>query len=219
MTAARRKRPARRRGRPVSRANIDIREQLLDAATHEFAERGVAASTMTSIAVRVGVTPAMVHYYFRNRRQLLDAVVDERLARFVTGVWAPVGTHDAPAALVRGLVNRIVEGAAARPWLPPLWIREVVSEGGQLRERALKHLPVEQMARVAEGVRAAQQAGVVHGDIDPRLLFLSIIGLTLLPLATTAIWRRVPATAGIDSRDIARHATALLLHGLIRSPT
>src|SRR5512135_1986598 len=65
------------------------REQLLDAATTLFAERGIAATTVAQIAAQVGVTSAMVHYYFKTRDQLLDAVVDERIMRFTAAVWDP----------------------------------------------------------------------------------------------------------------------------------
>ncbi len=74
--------PRRARGRPAVAAEIGTREALLDAAVALFAEQGVGATTSAEIAARAGVTPAMVHYHFRNRERLLDAVVDERLARF-----------------------------------------------------------------------------------------------------------------------------------------
>ena len=44
------------------------------------------------------------------------------------------------------------------------------------------------------------------------MLFRS--GLTLLPLATTHIWRALPGAADIDTDTLVRHVTALLGHGL-----
>jgi AcrR family transcriptional regulator len=67
-----------------------MRGQLLDLATELFAARGVAATTIAHIAQRAGVTPAMVHYYFKSRDQLIDAVVLERIVPVIGFVWAPV---------------------------------------------------------------------------------------------------------------------------------
>ena len=107
------------------------REQLLDAATTLFAERGIASTTVAQIAEHVGVTSAMVHYYFKTRDQLLDAIVEERIMRFTAIVWETFSGSEAdPVALVKGLVARIIKACDTMPWLPPLWIREIVNEGG-----------------------------------------------------------------------------------------
>ncbi len=191
------------------------REQLLDAATTLFAERGIAATTVAQIAERVGVTSAMVHYYFKNRDQLLDAIVEERIMRFTAMVWESfTGSETDPIALVKGLVARIIRACDAMPWLPPLWIREIVNEGGLLREKTLQHIPLDRQRQFAECIRAGQKRGEVNKGIDPRLLYMSIVGLTLLPMAAAKIWSRIPILDGVGRDDLARHVAALLMHGL-----
>jgi AcrR family transcriptional regulator len=54
------------------------RTRLLDAALALFARQSIAETTLGAIAKEAGVTPAMVHYYFRTRDQLLDVLIDER---------------------------------------------------------------------------------------------------------------------------------------------
>src|SRR5215468_11730852 len=98
----------RARGRPASASQIGSRDALLDAAVTLFAEQGVAATSSAGIAARAGVTPAMVHYHFRSRERLLDAVVDERLARFPARVFAALApTHASAAALIETIVRRV----------------------------------------------------------------------------------------------------------------
>ena len=93
------------------------------AAVELFAEQGVAGTTVAEIAARAGVTSAMVHYYFKTKDQLLDAVVEEKLIgqfiAFIAGGMAEKAAE--PSALTEGLVLRIVEGSDRMPWLPPLW--------------------------------------------------------------------------------------------------
>jgi AcrR family transcriptional regulator len=180
-----------------------------------FAEHGVAGTTSARIATTAGMTPAMVHYYFINRQRLLDAITEERLLRAVMSVWAPVSesTERAPE-LVRGLVQRILRAAELQPWLPSLWLREIVQERGQLRERMLRRLPLAQVETFVATVTAAQRRGEINPAITPRLLVLSMLGLTLLPLATRKSWRRVPLLRDIGREELARHAEALLLQGL-----
>lgn len=202
-------------GQSSGPAAKDTREQLLDAATALFAEQGIATTTLAQIAAHVGVTSAMIHYYFKTRDQLLDVIVEERIKTFIAFVWDPIaGTGDDPFALVQGLVSRIIRGAELMPWLPPLWIREISNEGGQLREKIFQHLPFDKFKEFGECIAAAQQRGIVNGGLDPRLLYLSIIGLTVFPLATAQIWKQIPSLEGLNTEQLARHATSLLMHGL-----
>lgn len=245
--------PARRPGRPPRPDNAAARANLLDLATQLFAAQGVAATTIANIAQRAGVTPAMLHYYFKSRDQLIDAVVLERIVPVIGFVWAPVplegggpaiggpaiggpaiggpGALPDPAAAARGfiteVVGRVVQSATEKPWLPSLWMHEVVNEGGQLRDRVLRHLPSDRLQAFAGLIAECQRRGAITPGVEPRLVFLSILGLTLLPLATSNLWRRIwqddPVAQSIDNEAIAAHAIAMLTGGLfapaLPSPT
>ncbi|CAB3626065.1 TetR family transcriptional regulator [Achromobacter marplatensis] len=220
----------RRPGRPARPDNAAMRARLLEIATGLFALQGVAATTIAHIAQRAAVTPAMVHYYFKSRDQLIDAVVQERVLPVIGYVWAPVpvalDASQDPAAAARGflaeIVKRIVQSATQQPWLPSLWMHEVVNEGGQLRERVLPHLPSDRLQAFAGMIGQAQRQGAITPGVEPRLVFLSILGLTLLPLATSNLWRRIwqgdAQAQAIDTEAIAAHAIAMLTGGLFSPP-
>lgn len=200
---------------PSAKGDETTREQLLDTATTLFAEQGIAATTIAQIAAHVGVTSAMVHYYFKTRDQLLDAIVDERVMRFDAFVW-DMFTESAvdPLTLIKELVDQIFKGCDMMPWLPSLWIREIVNEGGLLREKILQRISSDRQKKFIEFIATGQERGELNKDIDPRLLFMSIIGLTLLPLAAAKVWNRIPALEGLGKDDLAQHVIELLMHGI-----
>jgi AcrR family transcriptional regulator len=138
-------RTRRRPGRPAATRGATAREQLLSAAIELFAQRGVAGTTFSMIASRTGLTPAMLHYYFKDREQLLDAVVHERMAPIIARVWNPIVASDTPTELVRGLVGRLLDGITRLPSIPSLWIRDVLHEGGLLRTRVVRHVPMDKV--------------------------------------------------------------------------
>jgi AcrR family transcriptional regulator len=201
----------RMRGRRPA-ADLDMRERLLACATQLFGEQGIAATTMAQIAESAGVTSAMVHYYFTNREKLLDAVVEERIAPSIAFVWESADSELAqdPRALVEELVGRLFDVTARSPWLPPLWLREIVNEGGLLRERMLKRLPVEQLQRFAVRIGDAQREGSVNAELEAPLLFISILALVMLPLATSRLWQRVRGFPKFERDALHRHVSALL---------
>ena len=214
---ASRPRPVRAKRRRPGRPPADqpnLRERLLDAAVDCFTTAGIAPASLRSIAVAAGVTPAMVHYYFGSKEKLLDAFLAERLVPRVAELAASVrSAGDDPRALVAAFVRGLHAIVRRNPWWPSLWIREVIAENGALRdfivERVAAHVPLVLAARFA----ALQKEGAINPDVDPRLLVVSLVGLTMFPLAAQPIWRRVFDARDIDIAALERHTLALLDHG------
>jgi len=204
--------PVRRRGRP---ADSDARGRLLDTAIALFAERGIANTTVAQIAAAGRVTSAMVHYWFDTRERLLDAVVDERLAPLFHYIWDAVESgRGTPIELVEQIVRRMFEVTGKAPWLPSLWLREVVNEGGLLRERVLRRIPP-RVAAFAQTLARAKQRGALNADIEPSLVFISILALVMLPQAAARIWQRINPTLKLERAGLERHVHALLMGGLV----
>ncbi|HPT17671.1 MAG TPA: TetR/AcrR family transcriptional regulator [Kiritimatiellia bacterium] len=197
-----------------------VRARLLDASVRLFAEQGVAGTTVAEIAAAAGVTSAMVHYYFKTKDQLLDAVVAEKLVGEFIAFVADAIARDAsdPLALAERLVWRIVEASDAMPWLPPLWVREVISEGGALREKLIRRVDLGKPERFKAALASAQRAGRVNPGIHPQLTFMSIMALTMLPLSMAKDWDRIPLIGRVSKQDLGRHVVALLKHGLTAAP-
>lgn len=193
----------------------DQREGLLDAALACFVRQGIAATSLRDIAAEAGVTPALVHYYFGDKPQLQQAVMAERLLPVVAQLREPVAQAGGDvAALVAGFVHGVGAVVARHPWLPTLWVREVLCEGGALRGMLLEQvgplLPKMMVARFIE----AQQQGKLNPDLDPRLLMVSLIGLTFFPLASAPIWRSLFGADDIDFNELRRHTLVLMDRGL-----
>lgn len=206
----------RARGRRPTAETADLRATLLDAALACFVRGGIGATSLRDIATEAGVTPALVHYYFGDKAQLQEAVVTERLLPVVARMRAPVmqaGDGDI-AGLVAGFVQGIGTVVGEHPWLPTLWVREILCEGGALREVMIRQVGPLLPTMMAGRFAAAQQAGQLNPDLDPRLLMVSLIGLTMFPLASAPIWRQLFGADDIDFNDLRRHTLVLLDRGL-----
>ncbi|HEU4759888.1 MAG TPA: helix-turn-helix domain-containing protein [Dehalococcoidia bacterium] len=54
------------------------RQHILDASLRLFSERGFARTTVRDIARQAGITDAAIYYHFQSKRELLEALVEER---------------------------------------------------------------------------------------------------------------------------------------------
>ncbi|MFC3717053.1 TetR/AcrR family transcriptional regulator [Luteimonas soli] len=201
-------------GRPVGKP-ADQRERLLDAAIACFVRQGISATSLRAIASEAGVTPALLHYYFGDKKQLVDALVEERMLPAFAVVRGRVeAAGDDVADTVAAFVCGVTEAMKARPWWPQLWVREVLCEGGALRDLLVTRVAPQITRTIADRFAAAQARGEMNADLDPRLLMTSLVGLTLLPAAGAPIWRTLFDAEDLGLDDVRRHAIALLDRGL-----
>ena len=209
---------ARKPGRPTgSGRGPEQRARLLDAALALFARQGIVETTLGQVAREAGFTPAMMHYYFKTRDQLLDVLIDERFLPLRAKLSGSFQAHpDDPVASITLLVQRLVEVAGEYPWFPSLWIREVISEGGLLKQRMHERFGDANQKSGIAYIEKWQNEGKLNAQLEPTLVFLSVIGLAILPLATSSMWRNDPARRKLTADDIARHAVALLTQGVAR---
>lgn len=197
----------------------DLREKLLDAALACFARHGIAATSLRAIATEAGVNPALLHYYFGDKAQLQEAMVTERMLPAFAIVRERVqAAGDDVAATVAAFVCGLTETMRQHPWWPQLWVREVLCEGGALRDLLTTRVAPELARTIAARFAAAQARGELNADLDPRLLMTSLIGLTLFPVAGAPIWRRIFDADELDLDDVRMHAIALLDRGLELKP-
>jgi AcrR family transcriptional regulator len=78
------------------------REAILDAARDAFLEEGFAATSMSTIAARVGGSKATLYTYFKSKEDLFDAYVKRHCAWQRDAMYAlPADGEDIEAALKR----------------------------------------------------------------------------------------------------------------------
>ncbi|HEY5776460.1 MAG TPA: TetR/AcrR family transcriptional regulator, partial [Xanthomonadales bacterium] len=123
--------PERARGRPVDTDQQDLKKQILDTAEELFADNGYAATSIRQIADRSGVNPALVHYYFGQKKLLLQSVME----RAIEPLGAAIAKmKDGPDATPEVIAHLLISMAAKHPNMPRLLIREVFLPGGEMQQ-------------------------------------------------------------------------------------
>jgi TetR/AcrR family transcriptional regulator len=206
----------RARGRPQI-GSKDHREALVDAARDQFAARGVAGSSLRQIAQKAHVTPALAHYYFADKAGLLQAVLSERVRPLVGAVRSAVELRsEDPAAAIACFVQQYIAVATRNAWLPQLLLREVLSEGGAMREAFQTSVAQPMTAFLTTLVQRGQQSGVIRSDLSAERIVLSLMALCIFPFIAR---ESVAAVLGLDmspagAPELTLHTMALLHSGL-----
>ena len=171
-------------GRPQQDpAQPGVRERLIRAAAQLVAERGYSATSIREIAAAADVTPAMIAYYFDDKRGLLEAILDHAFEQLVRGVQQLATEDDAAdGPFVARFVPLYLRAVTREPWIPQFLLREVFSADTPVRERFIERF-ARRVAVVVPAVFAREiESGRLRRDLDPQLTLLSLIGMCVFPL-------------------------------------
>jgi AcrR family transcriptional regulator len=83
----------RYRGRPQLRPDDETRQIIYEAARHEFAASGYAATSTETVARRAGVSTKTLYRLIPNKETLFEAMVSDRLERFLRDVNLHADDH------------------------------------------------------------------------------------------------------------------------------
>lgn len=141
------------------------RERIVRAALDVFLDRGYQKTTMADVAGAAGVSLGAVYQYFRDRSDLVAAIVQAGLQQMLTRVDVEWRISDGPEGLERILANYAAAFEQA-PGVARVWEEacQVDAEMAAVR-RQLTHL----FERgVEEELKRAGRARRLRPGVDPR---------------------------------------------------
>jgi len=150
--------------------------QIIDIATQEFVEKGLAGARIDEIAGRS--TKRKIYYYFEGKDELYRAVLERAYRRVRESEQTVDVTSGTAAEALRRLIEHDVHYHSQHSELVRLVMNENIHRAEHLKQ--IKDLP-DANARVIETLRGIIDRGVAEGafrpDIDPVDLHLNMTAL------------------------------------------
>ena len=170
----------------------DAEQRILQAARRVFVRRGTGGARMGEIAAEAGVNQALLHYYFRSKDRLAQAVFRDAAARLLPAVVQLLGSDASIEAKVEGFVHLYIDSVRESPFLPGYVLAELHHHPERLR--ALQEAAGVEPARVAGALLArlgaqlaARAAEGTLRPIAPQQFVLNLIALTVFPFVARPV--------------------------------
>jgi len=211
------KKKVRGKGRP-GKATLTVgKDALIDKACELLQKMPPSQITNAAVAREAGVDPSLIRYYFKTRSALLLATfvrATESYQKFLEEESARC--DNTPAGQLCARVSALFRLTNTYPYYHDLIIEEIAEMKDAKARKVLQALTEDRMgmyeAIVARGISEGQ-----FKDIDPRLMFVAIIGMchfftkgsNIIKLALNS--REIPESLSQDYRKL---VCDLLLHGI-----
>lgn len=193
---------------PATAPRGDGRERVLREAVRLFGESGFAGTSVRAVAAAAGVSPGNVMHHF-GTKDALRLATDERVLGMLSA-----SLKAAAQAVVEGGdpgdVAELVGDPGVRGYL-----RRVLLEGGE----AGRHLVVELVDLVRQGLDRADAEGRVRPETDLEYASVQVIALTVGPMLLGPLLPGFEAKTSPEEVACRAAADIATLHeGLLRSP-
>lgn len=152
----------------VTEAHLQARrQQILDAATECFAEKGFHQTTMHDICQLAELSPGAVYRYFSSKEEIIEAMVEERRRQGIELMKAAGERNDTVQALdeLARLFFAKLEDPKGCALDIALWSE--AASNPAVRERLREYNRAVRSA-FAEIVSGLQDSGVVNPSLDPE---------------------------------------------------
>ncbi|MDR3467695.1 MAG: TetR/AcrR family transcriptional regulator [Xanthobacteraceae bacterium] len=202
-----------RRGRPRARPDEETRAIILDAARREFAASGFAAACMEAVARRAGVSTKTLYRLIPSKAGLFEAMITERIDRFVSEVrLRACEGGDVAAALRDALIacgELVLDGEVIALQ------RMILADSdkfGDLAETFYHKAIRRTESTLASWLRAQQARGLIRpGDADVAAGML--LGMLAFQPVRAVMFGHAPAPTRQEIETRARACVDLFLRG------
>lgn len=178
----------------VATASVDVRARAITAATRLFAAQGFEATSVQAVADEVGVTKQAVLHHFPSKEHLRQAVLEailahwnEALPRLLLAATASQDRFDA----ILGELHRFFASAPDRARVV---LREALDRPQEIK-KLLRGTVTPWLGAVAGYIKAGQEAGTHHADVDAEAYVVHVMVLVIASAASASV------TAGLLDPD------------------
>ncbi len=153
--------------------------KILNAAKNIFQQKGMTGARMQEIADKAGINKALLHYYYRSKQLLFEAVFNQAFKIIAPKLGAVLNSDlplfDKIKQFTQGYISFVIE----HPYLPGFIIHEL-NQNPEFAQQLTKKKHFPNIQKFQKQIEQAVKMGEIK-PISPNQLFVNIISLTVFP--------------------------------------
>ena len=184
----------------MSENDKQTEEKIFDAATEVFVEKGLDGARMQDIADHAGMNKSLLHYYYRSKDRLFNAVF-EKIARKMFAKFAPV--LEANLSLddkIRFFYREHITFLQKNPRLPAFLLNEINRNPGRIK-RLIDNIDFDNLWTMLYTQHSHELKRYNISKESLPQLMTTIASISVFPFAARGILESILRKMGIDFDD------------------
>jgi len=167
---------------------INAEQAILEAAEKLFLEKGFAMTSTTEIAKEAGCNQSMVHYYYRTKVKLFEAIFEKKANLILSSLLKSWGENVSFNEKIKSLVESHFDLLRANPKLPFLFFNELTTNPARLKVIVEKIHNIKGMVfpQLEKELEDEFKKGIIR-KTAPIDLILLLVSLNVIPFVARPI--------------------------------
>ncbi len=171
-------------------------KQILDAAETIFQTKGMSGARMQEIADKAGINKAMLHYYYRSKQSLFEAVFKKAFSLLAPQLDAILNDDSSIEDKITNFTHNYITFISKHPYIPNFIIQEL-NRNPSFIEKIQENSSFPSLDKFNAQVEKEVEAGILK-PTDGKQLFIHILSLNIFPFVATPL---VKAFVGLNNRE------------------
>ncbi|MGB5227989.1 MAG: TetR/AcrR family transcriptional regulator [Eudoraea sp.] len=168
---------------------------ILKAAKRVFQNKGMDGARMQEIADEAKINKAMLHYYYRSKQLLFEAVFNNAFMLLAPQLNAILNDNSSVEEKIRNFTSNYISFISKHPYLPTFIIQELNRNPDfVLKMKDKKGFP--NIEKFKKEINVEIQKGILK-PIKGEQLFINIMALNIFPFVAAPL---IKAFVNIDDR-------------------
>ncbi len=159
---------------------LTTEEKILSAAKEIFTKRGFVAARMQEIADAAEINKGLLHYYFKSKDKLFQAVFEEAFLEFVVEINKLFEANIPFFEKLEAIVESYLDMLLKNPALPSFIINEINRDPEKFIENTFKNMDLPNPLSFLGQIQLEIQAGNIR-PVNPFHLLINIVSLCVFP--------------------------------------
>ncbi len=159
-------------------------DKILEAAKNVFVTKGMEGARMQEIADEAGINKALLHYYFRSKERLFEAIFAEIIKFAFPKISRIIASEEGIISKIEQFVDAYLDILMKHPFIPGFIMKELSRDPSALLKMVMKFGLNPQI--VFNQIEEAMNRGEII-RMDPRHLAVNVISMCVFPFAARPI--------------------------------
>jgi len=163
----------------VKNKDNNTESEILEAAKTIFQRKGLFGARMQEIANEAGINKALLHYYYRSKQLLFEAVFKQAFSLMAPKLNAIINSDLALEEKIKKFMHNYISFVIKHPYLPNFIIQELNNNPQFIKQLvAENHFP--NITAFKKQVNDLVKNGKIK-EITPEQLFVNMMALSIFP--------------------------------------
>jgi TetR/AcrR family transcriptional regulator len=193
-------------------------EKIFNAARIVFQKKGFAGARMQEIADEAGINKAMLHYYFRSKQLLFEAVFKKTFMQFAPQIHGVLNSDDSLFEKIELFADKYISFVNENRFLPTFIIQEL-NNNPDFANTFFSQAEFPIVGKLMKQIEEEIKKETIR-NIDPKHFLIDMFSMAVFPFLGAPLLQKITNTTEKEYNEIIlerkKHVASMLINSIKR---